>query len=109
MPEVSAAHEATYRAGAPLAAASSSRAPAMTLGMSLGVLLALGHVLCVVFGPWSPKYAMYRAWAPPPPGLRWISWPSFSLGRVETFVYGCYVAPVFGPLNNAFRRWLVRW
>ncbi len=51
--------------------------------------------------------------APPPPNNRmcescgthpssWLTWPSFSLALAESFAYGWYVAPVFGPPYNVF-------
>lgn len=36
------------------------------------------------------------------PGFTWITWPSFLAGLVWSFVYGWYVAVVFGPLFNLF-------
>jgi len=79
-----------------------SRIPVTALGMSLGAVLALTFVLCVLFDLLFPDYAMNPAWAPLLPGFIWISWPSFFLGLVETYAYGWYVALVFGPLYNFF-------
>jgi hypothetical protein len=36
------------------------------------------------------------------PGFTWLTWPSFLLGLVETFLYGIYVGLVFAPLYNFF-------
>jgi hypothetical protein len=36
------------------------------------------------------------------PGFTWITWPSFFLGLVWSFVYGWFVAVVFVPLFNFF-------
>jgi hypothetical protein len=45
---------------------------------------------------------MNPVWSPLLPGFTWLTWPSFFLGLVETFVFGWYVALVFGPLYNFF-------
>ena len=46
---------------------------------------------------------MYPAYIKLLPGVTWISWTSFTLGLVETFAYGWYIALVFVPLYNFFR------
>jgi hypothetical protein len=45
---------------------------------------------------------MYQSWLRLLPGFTWLTWPSFLLGVVESFVYGWYVALIFGPLFNFF-------
>jgi len=90
------------RASAPVARY--SRIPVMPLGMSLGVLLAVTFVLCVLFDLWFPGQAMNQAWSSLLPGFTWISWSSFFLGLAETFAYGWYIALIFGPLYNFLSR-----
>ncbi|MFV2091700.1 MAG: DUF5676 family membrane protein [Hyphomicrobiales bacterium] len=90
------------RAGAPLARP--SRIPVVPLGMSLGVLLAVTFVLCVLFDLWFPGQAMNQAWSSLLPGFTWISWSSFFLGLAETFLYGWYIALIFAPLYNLLSR-----
>ncbi len=75
-----------------------------TVGMSLGVLLALSFALCVVFGLLLPEATMYQAWLPLLPGVSWMSWPSALLGLVESFAYGWYIAVIFVPTWNFFER-----
>jgi len=87
--------------GTPLPAAASSRISVFSLGLSLGLFLAITYVLCVAFDLMFPDHAMYKAWAVFLSGFSWISWSSFFLGLVETFAYGWYVALIFGPLFNA--------
>jgi hypothetical protein len=36
------------------------------------------------------------------PGFTWITWPSFFLGLLWSFICGWYVAVVFAPLFNFF-------
>jgi len=74
----------------------------IALGMSLGGLLSVSFVLCVLFDLWFPTFAMNPSWAPLLPGFVWISWTSFFLGLAETFAYGWYVALIFAPLYNFF-------
>jgi hypothetical protein len=76
--------------------------PVVTLGMSLGLFIALTFVLCVLFDLWFPDLAMNPVWVKLLPGFTWISWPSFFLGLLESFGYGWYIALVFGPLFNFF-------
>ena len=38
------------------------------------------------------------------PGFELLSWRSFCLGMAESFVWGWYIAFVFGSLYNFFRR-----
>jgi len=73
-----------------------------TLGMSLGLFLAITFGLCVGYGLLFPGDPMYPAWAPFLPGFSWLSWGSFLLGLGESFAYGWYGALVFAPLYNYF-------
>lgn len=83
-------------------AAPAPRISIYALGMSLGLLLAVSFVLCVLFDLAFPAYAMNRAWAPLFPGFAWLSWSGFLIGLVESFAYGWYVAVIFAPLYNVF-------
>jgi hypothetical protein len=94
--------QAREHPGVPLPAGAVSRIPVLALGMSLGLFLAVTYVLCVLFDLWFPELAMNPAWAPLLPGFSWLTWPSFFLGLVESFVYGWYVALILGPLYNFF-------
>jgi len=78
------------------------RIPIAALGWSLGIFLALTFAICVVFGLLFPGATMYQAWLPLLPWVTWISWSSFILGLAEAFLYGWFVALIFGPLFNTF-------
>lgn len=91
--------------GAPGAAFHSARIPVIPLGLSLGCFFAITFALCVGFDLLFPGQAMHQTWLPLLPGFRWLTWPSFLLGLVESFAYGWYVALIFGPLFNAFTKW----
>src|SRR5450830_1124478 len=43
---------------------------------------------------------MYETWLKLLPGFTWLTWSSFLLGLVETFLYGIYIGLVFAPLYN---------
>ena len=74
------------------------------LGMSLGIFLSITYILCISFDLLFPKFAMYPVWIKLLPGFKWLSWQSFFLGLIETFVYGWYAAVIFVPLHNFFQR-----
>lgn len=74
-----------------------------TVGVSLGSFLAISYVLCVVYDLIFPGQTMYQAWIRLLPGFTWITWGTFFLGLVESFLYGIYIALVFVPLYNFFK------
>ena len=90
-------------AGVPRAAEGGQvRLPVAALGLSLGLFFLITYVLCVGYDLLFPGQAMYQSWLRLLPGFTWLTWPSFLLGIVESFVYGWYVALIFGPLFNVF-------
>ena len=99
-----AAHPASRRrAGTPLpGAATTARIPVAALGLSLGIFFLITFALCVGYDLLFPGQAMYQSWLRLLPGFTWLSWQSFGLGLVETFLYGWYVALIFAPLFNFF-------
>ncbi len=91
------------RAGTPLSQRRADpRIPVVVFGLSLGIFLAITYVLCVGYDLLFPGQAMYETWLRLLPGFTWLDWSSFLLGLVESFVYGWYVALIFGPLFNFF-------
>lgn len=72
------------------------------VGLAMGSFLAISYVLCVgydlIFGQ-----RMYEAWRALLPGFTWLTWGSFLLGLLETFLYGVYFGLVFVPIYNFFR------
>ena len=101
MAEILRASE-TRRPGTPLMVTRAARIPVIPLGLSLGLFFTFTFVLCVGFDLLFPGQAMYQSWLRLLPGFTWLTWPSFLLGVVESFVYGWYVALIFGPLFNFF-------
>ena len=91
-----------FRHASSTAGPTSARLPIRALGMSLGLLLVISFMLCVLLGLVFPKWGLHQPWLQFFPGFTWLTWPSFTLGLVESFAYGWYVALVFGPLFNFF-------
>ncbi len=78
------------------------------VGLSAGAFLSITYVLCVAYDLIFPANAMYEAWYKLLPGFKWLTWWSFCLGLVESFLYGIYAGLVFAPLYNLFNMMLGR-
>src|SRR5215470_19997047 len=73
--------------------------PVLVLGMSLSTFLAISYVLCIVGYLIFPGLPVnHAALAIFLPGFELLSWSTFLLGLVETFVWGWYIALVFAPI-----------
>ncbi|MFQ5585352.1 MAG: DUF5676 family membrane protein [Thermodesulfobacteriota bacterium] len=72
------------------------------LGFSSGSFLSITYLLCISFDLIFPGYAMYESWVRLLPGFTWLTWWSFFLGLIESFIYGIYFGLVFAPLYNYF-------
>lgn len=79
--------------------------PVIAFGLSLSVSFVITYVLCVVFyllfpdaGSGHAVLSLFLPW------FKLLSWQSFLLGLVESFVLGWYIALVFAPLFNVFAR-----
>jgi hypothetical protein len=74
---------------------------------SLGIFAAISFVLCVIYGlivP--PSLHMGQALEVVLPAFKWLTFPGFLLGVLESFLYGVYIGLVFVPIYNALsRRW----
>ncbi len=75
-----------------------------TVGVSVGLFLSISFVLCVIYDLIFPGQTMYLAWIRLLPGFKWITWGTFFLGLVESFLYGIYFSLVFVPLYNFCKR-----
>ncbi len=75
-----------------------------TVGVSAGLFLSISFVLCVIYDLIFPGQTMYLAWIRLLPGFKWITWGTFILGLVESFLYGIYFSLVFVPLYNFCKR-----
>ena len=75
--------------------------PVMPMGWALSLFLALTYLVCVAFDLIFPSYAMYQSWSGLLPGFVWLTPLGFTIGLVESFLYGWYFALIFGGLFNA--------
>lgn len=71
-------------------------------GHATSIFLALTFTICVGFDLIFPEHAMYEAWIKLLPGFEWISWKSFFIGLVESYLYGWYFSLIWVPLYNLF-------
>lgn len=75
--------------------------PIVPMGWALSLFLVLTYLVCVAFDLIFPGYAMYEVWSGLLPGFVWLTPQGFTIGLVESFLYGWYVALIFGGLFNA--------
>jgi len=78
------------------------RLAVVPLGLSLASFFVISYVLCVLFGVLVSERGIHQLFAQLLPGFTWITWPSFLLGLLWSFVFGWYFAVVFAPLFNFF-------
>lgn len=74
---------------------------------ALGTTTAFSFVFCVAYGLATPESLHMDTFLEQVlPGFKWLSWTSFALGLVESFLYGVYAGLVYVPVYNFFhRRW----
>lgn len=68
-----------------------------------GILASVTFTIDMLFGLWFPNWwVMQNFWEQVLPGFTFISWGTYFLGLVESFVAGIYLAVIFVPLYNYF-------
>jgi 2TM family of unknown function (DUF5676) len=73
------------------------------LGLSLSLFFAISFVICILGYLIFPGLPIaHSALSIFLPGFELLSWSSFALGLVESFIWGWYVAVIFVPLYNFF-------
>jgi hypothetical protein len=72
------------------------------VGHATSIFLAITFAVCVGFDLLFPSHAMYQSWQKLLPGFEWISVKSFTVGLIESYGYGWYVALIWVPLYNFF-------
>ena len=81
----------------------------VTLGLSLSVFFVISYVICIMGYLILPDFPVqHEALSIFLPGFKLLSWQSYFLGLVESFIWGWYIALVFGPIYNFFSRRLER-
>jgi len=77
----------------------------VTLGLSLSVFFAISYVICIAGYLVFPGFPVqHEALSIFLPGFELLNWRAFFLGLVESFIWGWYIALVFGSLHNFFSR-----
>src|SRR6516225_1245211 len=83
--------------------------PIVTLGLSLSLFFVISYVICIagyLLFPGVPvQHAVLSVFLP---GFELLSWRSFCLGMAESFIWGWYIALVFGALYNFISRRVAR-
>ena len=69
-------------------------------GHATSLFIAISFTLCVIFDLLIPHHAMYSVWLKLLPGFEWLSWKSFLLGLVESYLYGWYFTLIWVPIYN---------
>ncbi|MBZ0291487.1 MAG: DUF5676 family membrane protein [Anaerolineae bacterium] len=72
---------------------------AWTLAVFTAVIFSLDMLLGVLFPNW---WVMQHFWELILPGFTFVSWGTFFLGLVESFLAGFLTAVLFVPLYNIF-------
>jgi 2TM family of unknown function (DUF5676) len=79
--------------------------PIIALGLGLSIFFVMSFVICIVGYLVLPGFSVqHGALSIFLPGFELLSWRSFFLGLAESFVWGWYIAFVFGSLYNFFVR-----
>ena len=75
--------------------------PIVALGLSLSVFFVISYAICIAGYLWLPGVPVqHAALSIFLPGFELLSWRSFCLGMAESFIWGWYIALVFGALYN---------
>jgi len=68
---------------------------------AVGLWSAVTFVVCVIYGLVTPQSLHMHAFLEQVlPAFKWLTWPGFLLGLVESFLYGVYAGIVFVPIYN---------
>ena len=77
----------------------------ITLGQALSVFFILSYTICILGYLLLPGMPVkHESLAIFLPGFTLLSWHTFFLGLIESFIWGWYIALVFGAIYNFFLR-----
>src|SRR5262245_29958073 len=83
--------------------------PIVTLGLSLSLFFVVSYVIYIAGYLLLPGFPVrHAALSIFLPGFELLSWCSFCLGMAESFIWGWYIALVFGALYNFISRRVAR-
>ena len=89
------------RPGAPSDIGQAGAIPIVTLGLSLSLFFLISYLICIAGYLLLPGFPLqHSALSIFLPGFELLSWGSFCLGMAESFIWGWYIALVFGALYN---------
>ena len=81
----------------------------VALGLSLSLFFVISYIICIagyLLLPGFPvQHAVLSIFLP---GFELLTWQSYFLDLVESFIWGWYIALVFGALYNFFSRRVAR-
>jgi hypothetical protein len=74
---------------------------------ALATTTMISFLVCIAYGLATPmSLHMHGFLEQVLPGFKWLTWQSFLIGLVVSFLYGAYAGMVFVPVYNFFyRRW----
>ena len=81
----------------------------VTLGLCLSLFFVISYLICIAGYLLFPGFPVqHSALSIFLPGFELLSWRSFCLGMAESFIWGWYIALVFGALYNFVSRRVAR-
>lgn len=74
---------------------------------ALATATMTSYLVCIAYGLATPmSLHMHGFLEQVLPGFKWLTWPGFLIGLIESFLYGAYAGLVYVPIYNFFhRRW----
>jgi hypothetical protein len=77
----------------------------ITLGQALSAFFIVSYTICILGYLFFPNFGVqHESLAIFLPGFTLLSWHTFFLGLFESFVWGWYIAIVFGAIYSFFQR-----
>lgn len=74
------------------------------LTWSLATFTTFSYVICVLYGLVVPaSLHMVQFLEITLPGFKWLTFGTFIIGLVESFLYGAYAGLVFAPIYNFYQ------
>lgn len=74
------------------------------LTWSLATFTTFSYVICVLYGLVVPaSLHMVQFLEITLPGFKWLTFGTFIIGLVESFLYGAYTGLVFAPIYNFYQ------
>jgi hypothetical protein len=70
---------------------------------SLATFTTVSYIVCVVYGLVVPEtFHMVQFLEIILPGFKWLTFGTFIIGLMESFLYGVYAARVYTPIYNFY-------